>query len=347
MVKFLLNSAGLFRLQQLDSPRAPSQRLIGATFAFLGMLVFSQTLTATKIALVGFSSGFVTFGRSASAGILAVIYLCLKRSQLPGGREAFLLLMVGLCVVIGFPALSSLALKNGSASQSGLVTALTPFFTAVMAATIASRIRILPKSFWFFSSLGSFTVIFFAMFNKVWVGASAMSLLLAASIVVSIGYVMGNYCAKTRSSSEVISWAIVLCMPFTVPLAYGFRPVSFSMIPLGSWMSMGYLVFFSQFLGFIAWYAGLARGNAEEVCQIQLFQTGFTNLGAWFLLSEEIPPSAWICTLLVMICVYFARNSLKKYQGTLTPPKVCLNYPTVSLPPASKTGFSLKRRVGY
>ena len=45
-----------------------------------------------------------------------------------------------------------------------------------------------------------------------------------------------------------------------------------------------------MFLGFFAWYAGLARGGVAKIGQLQLAQPVLTLLWSALLLGEAVPP---------------------------------------------------------
>ena len=59
----------------------------GFIFGFVGIIIFSITPVATKIALGAnnneLSPEFITFGRSAVAGVLALAYLFLSKRRIP------------------------------------------------------------------------------------------------------------------------------------------------------------------------------------------------------------------------------------------------------------------------
>ncbi len=59
----------------------------GFIFGFVGIIIFSITPVATKIALGAnnneLSPEFITFGRSALAGVLALAYLFFSKKKIP------------------------------------------------------------------------------------------------------------------------------------------------------------------------------------------------------------------------------------------------------------------------
>ena len=58
-----------------------------------------------------------------------------------------------------------------------------------------------------------------------------------------------------------------------------------------------------MFLGFFAWYAGLARGGVAQIGQIQLAQPVLTLLWSATLLGEEVSAATLGTALTVLACV--------------------------------------------
>jgi len=79
---------------------------------FLGVLIFSGSLPATRVAVADFDPVFLTVARAAIAGALALGLLLLFRQKWPKPGEMVSLVVVALGVVVGFPLLTALALKH-------------------------------------------------------------------------------------------------------------------------------------------------------------------------------------------------------------------------------------------
>jgi drug/metabolite transporter (DMT)-like permease len=58
-----------------------------------------------------------------------------------------------------------------------------------------------------------------------------------------------------------------------------------------------------MFLGFFAWYAGLARGGVARVGQLQLFQPLLTVAWSALLLDEHVGWSIVVCGVGVVVSV--------------------------------------------
>jgi drug/metabolite transporter (DMT)-like permease len=66
----------------------------------------------------------------------------------------------------------------------------------------------------------------------------------------------------------------------------------------------------SQFLGFFAWYRGLALGGVARVSQIQLLQPFLTLLASALLLHEQVTWATVLVALVVMLTVALGRRAV-------------------------------------
>ena len=124
-------------------------------------------------------------------------------------------------------------------------------------------------------------------------------LLALASISAAIGYAEGGRLARTLGGWQVISWALIIAVPFIlVPtvLAVDARLATAS---AAAWACFAYVGVVSMFLGFFAWYRGLALGGIAAVGQVQLLQPFLTIFASALLLGEVIEP--WCCPFQVSI----------------------------------------------
>src|SRR4051794_6915869 len=74
-----------------------------AAWGLLGVLAFSFSLPATRLAVADLDATFVGLGRALVAAVLAGGLLALRREPVPDRRDLPRFAIVGLGVVIGFP----------------------------------------------------------------------------------------------------------------------------------------------------------------------------------------------------------------------------------------------------
>ncbi|SIO00937.1 DMT family transporter [Chitinophaga niabensis] len=276
---------------------------------FIGILIFSGSLPATKIAVLDFNPVFVTVARASIAGILALCILLLSKEKRPSKEQILPLVMVAAGVVLGFPLLTALALQYITSAHSVVFLGMLPLTTAIFG-VIRGGERPRP-AFWLFSILGSLLVVGFAVARGLSASPLGNTLMLLAIIVCGLGYAEGAKLSKTMGGAQVISWALVLSLPFMAPAVFFFLPSSFSGISTAAWIGLAYVSLFSMLIGFIFWYRGLAQGGIAAVGQLQLLQPFFGLALAATLLHEQVSLGMLGITLGVILCVAGSKRFAK------------------------------------
>ncbi|GLY72465.1 DMT family transporter [Actinoallomurus iriomotensis] len=287
----------------------------GLAAAALGVLAFSFTLPATALALRGFGPYTIGLGRAAIAAVLAVVALRLTRAPRPRGRQWVALAVVAVGVVFGFPVLSTLALGHGaSASHAAVVVGLLPVTTAVFAV-----VRVGERPSWFFwtaSVAGAGCVVAFTLRNGPGRLSAADLFLFGALVTAGLGYAEGGRLARTMPGGAVVSWALILAAPVTVPVTavlIAAEPPRWSPPAVAG---LAYLAAVSMFLGFFAWYSGLARAGVARASQVQLAQPLLTLVWSWLLLGEHAGMSTVTAAAGVLVCVLLAQRARVSRERT-------------------------------
>jgi drug/metabolite transporter (DMT)-like permease len=276
---------------------------------FLGMLIFSGSLPATRLAVMDFDPLFLTVARAAIAGTLGLGLLLIFQERKPARSDLISLCIVALGVVVGFPLLTALALKHITSAHSIVFIGLLPLATA-MFGVLRGGERPRP-AFWLFSCLGSALVAGFAFMQGFSASPIGDLLMLAAIIVCGLGYAEGAKLSRKLGGWQVISWALVLSLPIMVLLVFANLPATFEGIGRSAWLGLAYVSLFSMLIGFIFWYRGLAQGGIAAVGQLQLLQTFFGLALAGTLLHEKVSPMMIVVTVAVVLCVAGARKFAK------------------------------------
>jgi drug/metabolite transporter (DMT)-like permease len=272
----------------------------------IGVLIFSASLPATRVAVMEFDPLFLTFARAAIAGVVALLALLLLGQKRPAPSQLPPLLIVAAGVVLGFPLLTALALQHVTAAHSIVFVGLLPLATAAFGVLRgAERPR---PVFWLFSGLGSLLVVGFAASRGLTASVTGDSLMLLAIVACGLGYAEGARLSRTLGGWQVICWALVLSLPVMITLAWIAAPPSLSGISMPAWVSLGYVSLFSMLIGFVFWYRGLAQGGIAAVGQLQLLQPFFGLALAAALLREPISLGMLGVTVGVILCVAGARK---------------------------------------
>jgi len=272
----------------------------------IGVVIFSGSLPATRVAVMQFDPVFLTTIRAAIAGVLALGLLLLFKEKRPTRYDLISLVVVALGVVVGFPLLTALALKHVTSAHSIVFIGLLPLSTAIFG-VIRGGERPKP-AFWLFSVLGSALVAGFALAQGLQASAVGDTLMLAAVVVCGLGYAEGARLSRTLGGWQVISWALVLSLPVMVVAAILFRPATFAGVEAPALIGLAYVSLFSMLIGFVFWYRGLAQGGIAAVGQLQLLQPFFGLALAATLLGESVTWGMLAVTVAVILCVAGARR---------------------------------------
>lgn len=306
----------------------------GPGWGLLGVVAFSFTLPFTRVALGGgLSPLFIGSARAVVAAALAAIVLAATRQRPPSRVQWARLAVVALGVVAGFPLLTSYALTTTPASHGAVVIGLLPAATAV---AVVLRTRERPTlSFWVFALLGAAAAVLFAILQN---GAPVLRpsdlLLFAAVLAAAVGYAEGGLLARELGAWQTISWALVLAAPVMLAVASSSAVAVPAVATPTAWLAFGYLSAVSMFLGFFAWYRGLAIGPMAQVSQIQLVQPVMGITWAGFLFHEDIGAATVRGGLAVVVCAGLAvRTRSSRPTPTTTPTRreaPCVTPPATS-----------------
>lgn len=272
----------------------------------LGVIIFSGSLPATRIAVADFSPLFLTSARAVIAALLGAIFLLILRAPRPLRSDLLPLVIVSLGVVVGFPLLTALALQHITAAHSIVFIGLLPLATAIFGVLRGGE---RPKpAFWLFSAVGAATVSAFALSRSDGGSITGDLLMIAAVLACGLGYAEGATLSRRLGGWQVISWALLLSLPPMAILTLATWPGGFGGVGLPAWIGLGYVSVFSMLVGFIFWYRGLALGGIAGVGQLQLLQPFMGLVLAALLLGEPVAWTMIASTAVVVLCVAGARR---------------------------------------
>ncbi|MES2298637.1 MAG: DMT family transporter [Pseudomonadota bacterium] len=274
-----------------------------------GVAIFSLTMPFTRMAVAELPAAFVALGRALVAAALAGAWLWARRAPLPPRAALLPLALVAAGCVVGFPWLTSIALRTLPASHAAVLAGVLPLMTALFSALRGNEKP--SAGFWIMAVIGSAIVVGFALRQSGGSFHRADLLMLAAVVLASIGYAEGGRLSKLMDGQEVISWALVLAAPVLLPLVLYLcweQLGSIAHAGARSWLAFAYVSVFSMFIGMFLWYRGMARGGIARVGQVQLLQPFLTLLGAAVLLGEPLQASNFLFALAVIAIVAIGRK---------------------------------------
>ncbi len=273
----------------------------GTLPAALGVVSFSLSFPATVWALEGFGPWTATGVRGLLAGLLAALCLRLARVPVPARAHWPALLTVAGGCVVGFPLLTTLALRVSTTAHSAVVVGLLPLATAVFSSALTGRRP--SRAFWAAAGTGALAVLAFTLHHSGGRPALGDLYLFAALLVCAAGYAQGGRLAGHMPGWQVIGWGVVAALPVSAlvtALALPAEPVH----PSGRALAgMAYIAAVSQFGGFVVWYRGMAVVGVPRASQLQLAQPLLTIGWAVWLLGEPLSPLAPLTALAVLACI--------------------------------------------
>ncbi|MFD8934203.1 DMT family transporter [Streptomyces sp. NPDC059578] len=280
---------------------AGASRRGGTVLAALGVLAFSLTFPATAWGLEGFGPWSLVTVRSALAALIAGGCLLALRVPVPDRRYWPGLAVVAAGTVLGFPLLTTLALRTASTAHAAVVVGLLPLTTAGFAA-VRTGSRPSP-AFWGAAGAGAAAVLAFTVTRSGGALTTADLYLFGALLVCAAGYTEGGRLARVIPGWQVIAWALVMCLPLTVPgalIALGHESVELTGRGVAGllWVAVG-----SQFLGLVVWYRGMAAIGVPRASQLQLAQPLLTLGWSVLLLGEPLGWTAPLTAVAVLVCI--------------------------------------------
>jgi len=273
---------------------------------FLGVLIFSGSLPATRAAVMDFDPVFLTVARATIAALLGIALLLAAREKLPERSDVLSLVVVAIGVVIGYPLLTALALQHITSAHSIVFVGLLPLSTAIFGVLRGGE---RPRAaFWLFSCVGSALVVGYAVGQGLSASPTGDMLMLAAIVICGLGYAEGAKLSRDLGGWQVICWALALSLPLMLALFVLLAPPNFGNVGMPAWLGLAYVSLFSMLIGFVFWYRGLARGGIAAVGQLQLLQPFFGLALAATLLGEQVSVGMLAVTVAVVACVVAAKR---------------------------------------
>ncbi|SOB83530.1 DMT family transporter [Streptomyces sp. 1331.2] len=281
---------------------APQQdRTSGTALAALGVASFSLSFPATAWSLTGFGPWSSTGLRGVLAAVLAGLYLLASDAPLPTRRQWPGLLVVSAGCVLGFPLLTTLALRTSSTAHSAVVIGVLPLATAVVSAVRTGRRP--SRAFWAAALAGASAVLVFTLLQSHGRPTVADLYLFVGLVVCAAGYAEGGRLSRDLPGAQVIAWAVLAALPvMALTSAFGLstEPVRFGAKAVAGLL---YIAGVSQFGGFVLWYRGMAGIGVPRASQLQLAQPLLTLVWSVLLLGEDLPAAAPVTAVVVLVCI--------------------------------------------
>jgi drug/metabolite transporter (DMT)-like permease len=286
-----------------------------AVFAAAGVAVglWAGTPIVTKIAVAEIEPVLVGMLRTVLPAFISIPLALALRIGLPAGwRHWGWLLVSALAGFVLFPILFTVGIRYTSASHAGLILAILPVFTGLMASGLERR---WPGPLWWLgvAVAGAGTAALVGLRLGFAGGADSLLgdlVILAGGLCASAGYVSGARLSQLGYSAwGTTFWGLavggLVLLPF---LAIAAPSVDWGAVSMASWLCVAYLMLASSILGYVAWYWALARGGIGRVGLMQFAQPVGTLVLAALMLGEALTVPLVIVAVVILGGIYIARR---------------------------------------
>ena len=275
---------------------------LGLLLGVLGAAIFAGSLPASRIAVSEVDPYFLTAMRACLAGLAGALVLFVTRRSLPPRAAWWPLIACGFTIVLGFPLLSAIAMVTVPSSHGGVILGIMPLMTTAAAAVIEGE-RPSP-GFWIAAIVGSALVMTFAIYRSGGYALSAGDLLLLAAVICGgVGYTYSGRLTGLMPGWEVISWAVVLCLPLSLLAVWLTWPANAGAISPRVWTAILYAGLMAQYFGFFLWNAAMGMAGISRIGQIGLLQPFMVVLIAALFAHEPIDPLTVAFAVAVVVTV--------------------------------------------
>ena len=293
----------------MSTSGAPSRLTAGVAWGAAGVLCFSGTAPATRVAAPAFGPAALTFARILIAAVLATAALTLTGDAVrPSRADLPLLALMGLGLAIGFPLLLGIAVERVPAAHGAVVIGVVPAATAALSVIRTDERP--PARFWFGCAGGLAAVLAFAIDQGGGSVQPADLWLLAAVASCAVGYVEGGRLARRIGALAALCWSVILLAPLAlVGLTIAVANRSFADLDAAAWAGLLWAGVMSMFLGSIAWYRGLATGGIARIGQLNLLQPLLAITWSAVILREHITAAVPLAAIAVLAAMAVCVNS--------------------------------------
>ncbi len=280
--------------------------------ALVVVIFWGASSVLTKIAAREIDPVLVGVARTVLGGIVGAPLALALRIELPK-REHYLAFGISaFCGFIGFPIMFSIGQRMTSAMHGGLILAVLPVFTGLVAAVVERRRP--PGRLWLGCTIafaGEVVLVTSRTANGTATSSLAGDLLiLLASVMAASGYVAGARLTQARyASMGATLWGIAMASVIVLPV-YPIANGGWA-LPAASplaWGAVLFLAWITSIVGYIGWYWALGHGGIARMGTLQFMQPLSGLVLAFFLLGERPTVPLGIATVLILLGVVIARR---------------------------------------
>lgn len=158
-------------------------------------------------------------------------------------------------------------------------------------------------AFWLVSLFGTFLTLLFVLKQTDGAPQIGHLYLVISVILAALGYTFGGRLSKSLGGWQVSCWVIIAALPILLICAFFVELPDLTGNPKAT-VALFYVAFFSQLIGFFAWYRGMQLAGIAHASQVQLLQLFLTIIASSILVSEALELEVFLFAGLVVLSVW-------------------------------------------
>ncbi|WP_088070337.1 DMT family transporter [Gottfriedia luciferensis] len=281
----------------------------GAIYLSLAASIWGMTYIVSKVVLDHISPWLLLEMRFILALITLGIFSYFKRSWKINKKDVFPIAVIALVGYTGSIGLQFVGTKLSGAAMGSLITSASPALISLFAFIILKeKINFRKIVSIILATIGVIVVIGLPSGSSNSSAYIGNIILVGAAITWALYTVLSKVQTKKYSSLTVTTWATVFGVIFTLPFTLIEQTNHLTDLPSNSWIWMGVL-----FLGsistagaFYLWNKGFEFIDTATGSLFFFLQPLIGSIFGYFLLNEEINPSFFIGSILILIAVYLS-----------------------------------------
>jgi len=284
--------------------------------ATLAVIFWGGTPVATKIAATTIDPATIGVLRAIIAGPAAIFLVIALKLRLPTDQRGFMLLIVsGATSFAIWPSLLSYGIGLTTATHAGLILALIPIVTGLLASAID---RTQPGLSWWAGStvavIGTAILVLSGSDDNAGGPSLAGDLIIFSGVVTcAIGYIAGAKITPQIGTWSTTFWGISLAAALLVPIAViMLHRTDWTMVDSRSWLSLFYLALFGTIGGYVGWYWALGHGGVTRISTWQLAQPVVTLGLAALILGESLTIALLLVAAAIVAGAAYAQRPARR-----------------------------------
>jgi drug/metabolite transporter (DMT)-like permease len=236
-------------------------------------------------------------------------------------KDCWELAMLGLIGITIYQTLFMASVKYATATNSSLMLAISPVFTAIFA-WLAGQERLGPKGRWG-SALSLLGVVFVLLFgtNKLALGWDVMRgdlIGILASSVWGLYPVLAKRMLRKYSALKTMTYASLFGTIFFLVIGLnGVLALTWSEIPFAAWGSMLYSIVLVTAFALVVWYHAISRIGANRVMAHMYAVPAVAVITAAILLREQVHLMQGVGAVVIFLGI----SMIRKDKFTVLPTK--------------------------